>query len=217
MSLWSAAIAGPLGQAVAQLGPGRRLVALAGPPGAGKSTLSAEAAAFFPGATVLPMDGYHLDNGILDARGLRDRKGSPDSFDAAGFLSLIRRLSSEDEVIHPIFDRDRDLSIAGAGRVGPEHRLVLVEGNYLLLTCPIWRDLAPLFDLTVMVTAPRDALAARLRARWERLGRTEDAIARHLANDLANLEIVRTESAVAQLTLGDEAALPASSSQPRPA
>ena len=158
---WAAAIAGPLRAALDDLGPGRRIVALAGPPGAGKSTLSAQAAAALPAATVLPMDGYHLDNAILAERGLMHRKGSPDSFDAAGFLSLLRRLGAEDEVIHPIFDRDRDLSIAGAGRVGPEHRLVLVEGNYLLLKRPVWRDLAPLFDLTVMVTAERETLAAR--------------------------------------------------------
>lgn len=200
---WAAAIAGPLTDALAALAPGsgRRIVALAGPPGAGKSTLSATAAAALPAATVLPMDGYHLDNAILAERGLMHRKGSPDSFDAAGFLSLVRRLATEDEVIHPVFDRDRDVSIAGAGRVGPEHRLVLVEGNYLLLNRPIWRDLAPLFDLTVMVTAARETLAARLTARWQRLGRDAGAVARHLANDLANLDTVLAESAPAALTL----------------
>lgn len=200
--LWSAALAGPLGVAIARLDPGRRrVVALAGPPGAGKSTLAAEAAAALPAATVLPMDGYHLDNAILTERGLMHRKGSPESFDAAGFLSLIRRLGTQDEVIHPVFDRARDLSIAGAGRVGPEHGLVLVEGNYLLLDRPVWRDLRPLFDLTVMVTAPRATLADRLTRRWRGLGRDPDAIERHLANDLTNLDVVLAESAPAHLTL----------------
>lgn len=199
---WAATIAGPLGAAIAALPAGRRhLVALAGPPGAGKSTLAEQAAGHFPGATVLPMDGYHLDNRLLGERGLLDRKGSPPSFDAAGFLSLLRRLSTEPEVIHPLFDRDRDLSIAGAGRVGPEHRLVLVEGNYLLLDQPVWRDLRPLFSLTVMVSAPRDVLADRLRDRWQVLGRDEAAIARHLDNDLANLDLVLSDSVPADLTL----------------
>ena len=201
---WAAAIAGPLDAAIAALPAGRRhLVALAGPPGAGKSTLAGQAAGHFPGATVLPMDGYHLDNRLLAERGLLDRKGSPPSFDAAGFLSLLRRLADEPEVIHPLFDRDRDrdLSIAGAGRVGPEHRLVLVEGNYLLLDHPVWRDLRPLFSLTVMVSAPRDVLAGRLRARWQVLGRDEAAIARHLDNDLANLDLVLGDSVPADLTL----------------
>lgn len=198
---WGKAIAGPLRAAIDALPPGRRLVALAGPPGAGKSTLAEQAAAVLPGATVLPMDGYHLDNRILTARGLMDRKGSPDSFDAAGFLSLIGRLRAGDEVIHPVFDRERDIAIAGAGRVGPEHRLVLVEGNYLLLDRPVWRELRALFDLTVMVTAPRAVLADRLRRRWQSLGRDEAAIARHLANDLANLDLVLHGSAPADLTL----------------
>ncbi|WP_240558447.1 nucleoside/nucleotide kinase family protein [Paracoccus contaminans] len=198
---WAEAIAGPLAAAIDALAPGRRLVALAGPPGAGKSTLAEQAAAMLPGATVLPMDGYHLDNRILSARGLLDRKGSPGSFDAAGFLSLLGRLRQGGEVIHPLFDRERDIAIAGAGRIGPEHPLVLVEGNYLLLDRPVWRDMRPLFDLTVMVTADRAVLAERLRRRWQGLGRDEAAIARHLANDLANLDLVLHGSAAADLTL----------------
>lgn len=198
---WAAAIDGPLGAAIAGLGQGRRLVALAGPPGAGKSTLAHQAAAAFPGAAVLPMDGYHLDNAILAERGLLARKGSPPSFDAAGFVALVRRLRSEDEVFHPVFDRERDIAIAGAASIAPQHSLVLVEGNYLLLDQPVWRDLRPLFDLTVMVTATRDVLADRLRRRWQDLGRDADAISRHLANDLGNLDIVLGQSVPADLTL----------------
>ena len=201
MSLWTQAIAGPLAAAVAAMPPGRRLVALAGPPGAGKSTLAAEAAAVLPGATVLPMDGYHLDDAILAERGILHRKGSPESFDAAGFLSLVRRLRDEAEVFHPVFDRTREQSIAGAGRVGPEHRLVLVEGNYLLLDRPIWRELGPLFDLTVMVAAPLDELSRRLRERWQHLGKDRAAVARHLDNNLANARAVLAESLPARLTL----------------
>ena len=78
---------------------------------------------------------------------------------------------------------------------------MLVEGNYLLLDRPVWRDLRPLFDLTVMVTAPRAVLADRLRRRWQSLGRDEAAITRHLANDLANLDLVLAASGPADLTL----------------
>ena len=78
---------------------------------------------------------------------------------------------------------------------------MLVEGNYLLLDQPVWRDLRPLFSLTVMVSAPRDVLADRLRDRWQVLGRDEAAIARHLDNDLANLDLVLSDSVPADLTL----------------
>ena len=175
MSLWTQAIAGPLAAAVAAMPPGRRLVALAGPPGAGKSTLAAEAAAVLPGATVLPMDGYHLDDAILAERGILHRKGSPESFDAAGFLSLVRRLRDEAEVFHPVFDRTREQSIAGAGRVGPEHRLVLVEGNYLLVDEDPWALLSAELDEAWFCATPGDERFARLVGRHTAGGRAPDA------------------------------------------
>ncbi len=79
------------------------------------------------------MDGFHLDNRILDARGLRPRKGAPETFDAAGFIHMIRRLATEDEVIIPVFDRPRDIAIAGAQVIGATTKIAVVEGNYLLL------------------------------------------------------------------------------------
>ncbi len=187
--------------AIAALPPGRRLVAIAGAPGSGKSTLAESLVAQLPQAALVPMDGFHLDNRILDARGLRARKGAPETFDAAGFLSLIHRLRAEDEVFVPVFDRSRDLAIAGAGRVGHETPLVVVEGNYLLLDAPIWRELRALFDLTVRLDVLRTELHRRLTARWQGLGKDAVAIAAHLDNDLANADRVLAGSLHADLVL----------------
>jgi len=148
-------------------GPGRFITALAGPPGAGKSTLAAAlVAALGTGARAVPMDGFHYDDAVLDARGLRSRKGAPETFDAAGFVHLMRRLRAGEEVAIPIFDRSTELSRAGADVVTTDDRLLVVEGNYLLLDEPPWSDLAPLFDLTVWIDVPEAELDRRLVARW---------------------------------------------------
>ena len=143
----------------------RKLIALAGPPASGKSTL-AEALAARTGGTVVPMDGFHLDDRILLARGHRDRKGAPHTFDAAGFLNLVSRLAVEAEVIAPVFDRARELSIAGALVVGPGCHTVIVAGNYLLHDVPVWRDLARYWDLSIRLDVAEATLRTRLEKRW---------------------------------------------------
>jgi pantothenate kinase len=183
----------------------RVLVALAGAPGAGKSTLAADlAAALGPVAAVVPMDGYHLDNAILDARGRRFAKGSPDTFDVAGFAAMLRRLKAEDEVIIPVFDRDIDLSRGSARLIGPEVRIAVVEGNYLLLRDPPWNSLTGLWDLTVFLDVPEAELERRLVARWLHHG-LGPAAARHRAeaNDLPNARLVVARSAPPDLVLGE--------------
>lgn len=165
----------------------RRLVALAGPPASGKSTLAQELAAALPSARVVPMDGFHLDNRILATRGLSDRKGAPETFDVAGFAHLLTRLQSEDDVFYPIFDRTTDRAIAGAGHIGPDTETVVVEGNYLLLDAPHWRDLCGLFDVTAYLEVPEDVLRARLMQRWHEHGYTpQQAQAKVEGNDLPN-------------------------------
>ncbi len=173
-------------------GTGRFLTALAGPPGAGKSTLAAAVvAALGPGAKAVPMDGFHYDDAVLLARGARDRKGAPDTFDVAGFLHLLRRLRTEDEVAIPLFDRALEISRAGADIVTPQDRLLVVEGNYLLFNEPPWDLSAPLFDLTVWIDVPEAELDRRLLARWAHYGKTpEQARAWIDGNDLPNIRRV---------------------------
>ena len=184
-------------------GPDRFLVALAGPPASGKSTLAVSLAAeLAPVARVVPMDGFHYDDAVLEARGLQARKGSPPTFDAAGFVHLVRRLLVEDEVAIPLFDRDLELSRAGADVVGPDDRILIIEGNYLLLNENPWRDLLPLFGLTIFLDVPEEELVRRLTARWQHHGR-EDAAAQDwiASNDLPNALTVITRSVPAEIVL----------------
>ena len=121
-------------------GSGRSLVAIAGAPASGKSTLAAEMTGALRKAErkarLIPMDGFHLDNAVLEARGLLARKGAPETFDADGFIVLMNRVKAGEEVVYPTFDRVRDLSIAGAAVIDANCDLVVVEGNYLLFDEP---------------------------------------------------------------------------------
>ena len=133
---------------------GRGILGISGAPGAGKSTLAADlAAAVGPSAVVVPLDGFHLHDAELARLGLSRRKGAPETFDVAGYVALLRRLRSEtDHVVYaPEFDRSREESVAGAIAVRPEHRLVVTEGNYLLLDEPGWSHVRPLLDEALFV------------------------------------------------------------------
>jgi pantothenate kinase len=182
---------------------GRFLTALAGPPGAGKSTLAAElVAALGKGAKAVPMDGFHYDDAVLIARGARARKGAPDTFDVAGFRHLLTRLRTEDEVAIPLFDRDLEISRAGADIVGPDDRILIVEGNYLLLNEAPWPDLAPLFDLTIWIDVPEAELDRRLMARWAHYGKTPDQARAWIdGNDMPNIRRVVAGSRPADLVI----------------
>jgi pantothenate kinase len=114
---------------------GRALLGITGPPGAGKSALAEALVAALPDLAVLvPMDGFHLADEELDRLDRRDRKGAVDTFDAAGYVHLLRRLVARtDEVVYaPVFVREQEQAVAGALPVPKEVRLVVTEGNYLL-------------------------------------------------------------------------------------
>lgn len=177
-------------------GQDRLIVAIAGPPGSGKSTIAQRLSERLAvSSAIVPMDGFHKDNEELHQLGLLHRKGAPETFDAAAFVELIRKLRSAEAITFPAFDRDEDRTVPDAGQVRKGTRVVLVEGNYLLLDSPPWRDLAGLFDLSILLDVPREVLKSRLIQRWLDHGLSSaDAEARATENDLANVDHVLQNS-----------------------
>ena len=173
-------------------GAARFIVAIAGPPGAGMSTLSeglAEAIAAAGGnVAVLPMDGFHMDNAVLAEKGLLARKGAPETFDVRSFLATLTAVRANDgEVLVPVFDRSRELAIASARIIAPETRIVLVEGNYLLLDQAPWNRLEGAFDYAIFIDPGLDELERRLLQRWYDHGYDEEtAREKAFGNDIPN-------------------------------
>ena len=189
---------------------GRFLLGITGPPGAGKSTAAAAAAAAANQqrrsgfAVVTPMDGFHLSNEQLDALHLRNVKGAPETFDVDGFVRLLRRVRHEtgSTILWPAFDRSIEETIPDSIAVTPRARLVVVEGNYLLLDRPGWREVRGLLDEVWYVDAPRDVLRERLLARARGGDRTEADAFRHVTeSDLLNAELVAATKAAADRLL----------------
>ena len=197
--------------AINRAGESRRFViALAGPPGVGKSTLSEALVVEFArrgqGAAIVPMDGFHYDNAVLEARSTLKRKGAPFTFDADGYAALLGRLRTkpESDIAVPVFDRDLDLARAGGRIILPVHRFLIAEGNYLLLKDAPWAQMAALLDLTVMLKADREELRRRLVERWLAHGLgSEQALARALLNDIPNADLVLKLSRNADLEISN--------------
>ena len=170
------------------------IVAIAGPPGSGKSTLAERLHEVLPedSSAIVPMDGFHFDDIILNRRGLRARKGAPETFDYAGFAALLKRIrAGEPDIAIPVFDRSMELSRAGAAIVGTGVKFIIVEGNYLLLDEEPWSALGGLFDFSIFVDVPRSELERRLMERWRDHGKSDDDAHDWIAsNDLPNIERV---------------------------
>lgn len=196
--------------ALAAASADRVLIGITGSPGAGKSTLAdalvatlndAEGAGF---AVHLPMDGFHLANRTLDALGLRDRKGAPETFDGWGFAALLARVKAEtDHVVYaPGFERAVDEPVAAEIAVEPAVRVVVVEGNYLLLDVEPWRHVDDLLHETWFVEATEEERVRRLVERHTAFGRSpEAALAWAREVDGANARLIEPTVARADLVV----------------
>ncbi|WP_061930837.1 nucleoside triphosphate hydrolase [Aureimonas sp. AU22] len=206
-------LAGLTDALLSEEGERRRIVAIAGAPGSGKSTTAEQLKERLNArregvADILPMDGFHYDDLVLNARGHRARKGAPHTFDLDGFRTALERLRADDgrEVAVPVFDRSIEIARAGGRIIEPEARIILVEGNYLLLDEPGWRDLGALFDVTVMVEASEEVLIDRLTERWMGFQLEPEAMVRQMeGNDLPNMRLVLAKSRPADLVLRSDA------------
>ncbi|MGI5130802.1 nucleoside/nucleotide kinase family protein [Pseudonocardia sp. CA-107938] len=193
--------------ALAARGGPTAVLGITGSPGAGKTTLAAALAAAVDGAVHVPMDGFHLADVALDALGRRDAKGAEDTFDVGGYIALLRRLraAAEDVVYAPAFERDLEQPIAGAIAVPRGVRLVVTEGNYLLLQRGRWPEVAALLD-EVWFCAPDPELRLhRLTARHVAFGKPPEVAAAWVAAvDEPNAALVEATRARADLVVGPD-------------
>ena len=186
---------------------GRRvLIGIAGAPGAGKTTLAGRLAAALTAREAVvahvPMDGFHLADAALDLLGLRDCKGAPDTFDAAGYAALLARIAAGERVWAPAFERDLEQPIAQAILVPASARIIISEGNYLLLPTQEWRTVASWFDEVWFCELEDEVRRARLIGRHVEFGKTpEEARAWVERLDEVNASIVAATAPAADLLI----------------
>ena len=157
----------------------RIIIGIVGKPGAGKSTLTEHILSYLPigVATIVPMDGYHLSNTQLGRLGLVDRKGAPNTFDSEGYVNLLRRLRNDidKDVYFPVFHREIEESYAADGVVLAKTKIVLTEGNYLLLNEMGWQGVAAELDEIWYLNIDDDLRLDRLTKRHQKFGKDADA------------------------------------------
>ena len=169
----------------------RYFIALSGPPASGKSTISSKLAIDLNhkgfNSSILEMDGFHFDDQILKDQNLLLRKGSLETFDVMGLLSFLQRLQKEDVVVIPTFDRELELSRSSAVVVPKETKVVIVEGNYVLLKSQPWKNLHQFFNKSIMIQCQEKILEQRLIERWTNFKLSKQEINQKVyENDLPN-------------------------------
>jgi pantothenate kinase len=183
--------------------PGRTLLGIAGAPGAGKSTLAVAVAAAVPGALVVPMDGFHHTTAQLESLGRLAERGTPRTFDADGYVAMVRALRAGEVVKAPSFDRSIEEPLPGTIDVPADVALVVTEGNYLLLDEPPWSAVSDLLDEVWFVEMPEELRLARLIARHVEFGRMPDEARRRVlrGSDARNAALVAATRSRADLVI----------------
>lgn len=190
---------------------GRALLGIVGEPGAGKSTfaeqLLEEVEQRQPGVAItVSMDGFHLAQKVIAARGQTTRKGTIETFDADGFVAFLRRTHAETEgsVWWPEFNRDLEDAVAGAIEVAAHHRLVIVDGNFLLSTQSSWSQVKSLLDEAWFLDALPEPRRERLTRRYISYGFTPQAArAKALGVDESTSALIRSTAQRADLVLSE--------------
>jgi len=176
-----------LGRLAVRPGAVRAIAGVAGPPGSGKSVfcavlravIEATAGAQGGGVAAVSLDGWHRSNAWLEEHGLRGDKGRPATFDVEGFVGALHRLRSESSLGLPRYDRNLHDVVPDGIRIEPRHRLVLVEGNFLLLDRDGWAGVRPCLDLAMFLSMPLEGIEPRIIERHVRGGRSPESARSH--------------------------------------
>ena len=187
----------------------RILIGVVGPPCSGKSTFSSQFNKFLikknkkEYSKIIPMDGFHFDNVILKKRNLLARKGDPITFDAYGFVDLVKKIkfNTNSPVALPVFDRDLELSRGSADIVQKNNRIIIIEGNYLLLKNAPWNFLKKYIDIFVFLNVDKKILHERSKKRWEHYGVSKNEILKKVKNDMNSARIVLQNSNKAHIVI----------------
>ncbi|HUY50332.1 MAG TPA: nucleoside/nucleotide kinase family protein [Streptosporangiaceae bacterium] len=189
--------------------PGRTILGITGPPAAGKSTLAEMLRErLAPDAAYVPLDGFHLAHQVLEELGRVERKGAPDTFDAAGYIALLRRLldPAEGVVYAPKFVREIEDSIANAIPIQPDVPLVITEGNYLLVKSGPWEKISGLLDEVWYIDLDEETRLRRLVDRHVAFGRNiDEARARAVGSDQRNAALIEATREHASLVVSLDA------------
>ncbi|MDE2760314.1 MAG: nucleoside/nucleotide kinase family protein [Paracoccaceae bacterium] len=180
----------------------RNMVAIAAPPGAGKTTLTDWLVEEINESSQLKaqplyLDGFHFDNILLTKMNLLKWKGAPNTFDVKGMENTLKRLNAcpAEDVVVPVFDRSLEIARAGASIIPKDANLLIVEGNYILCDKSPWDSLNKFFDLRILIKTPKNVLKDRLRERWKYYGLDDESIRFKLyENDLPNGDFVMEHS-----------------------